>query len=155
MTSEIYPKRATLNDVAKAAGVSYQTVSRVINGSPQVSSKTRHRVIQEIEALGFQPNRAAQALAKRRTFTLEVISFGLSYFGPAQMLTNIERAAKTLGYKTMFSTSDDMTLEDLQSLGGELAGLVDGVIIISPMSASNFGQIARAFRGLPFIQVGN
>ncbi|MHB8748706.1 MAG: LacI family DNA-binding transcriptional regulator [Aggregatilineales bacterium] len=155
MSSDARPKRATLNDVAKAAGVSYQTVSRVINGSPQVSSKTRRRVMQEIQTLGFRPNRAAQALAKRRTFTLEVISFGLDYFGPAQMLTSVERAAKTLGYKTMFSTSDDMTSDDLHVLGGELAGLVDGVIIISPVSASNFAQIAQAFRGLPFIQVGN
>ena len=149
------PKRATLNDVAKAAGVSYQTVSRVINDSPQVSGKTRRRVIQEIETLGYKPNRAAQALAKRRTFTLEVISFGLGYFGPAQMLTSVEQAAKTLGYKTMFSTSEDMTLDDLYMLGGELAGLVDGIIIISPVSTSNSAQIARAFQGLPFIQVGN
>src|SRR5262249_49391378 len=149
------PKRATLNDVAKAAGVSYQTVSRVINDSPQVSGKTRRRVMQEIEALGYQPNRAAQALAKRRTFTLEVVSFGLGYFGPAQMLTSVEQAAKTLGYKTMFSTSEDMTLDDLQTLGSELAGLVDGIIIISPVSTSNSAQIATAFRGLPFVQVGN
>jgi LacI family transcriptional regulator len=150
-----HPKRATLNDVAKAAGVSYQTVSRVINDSPQVAGKTRRRVLQEIEALGYQPNRAAQALAKRRTFTLEVVSFGLGYFGPAQMLTSVEQAAKSLGYKTMFSTSEDMTLDDLKMLGSELAGLVDGIIIISPVSTSNSAQIAKAFRGLPFIQVGN
>lgn len=155
MASNGRPKRATLNDVAKAAGVSYQTVSRVINGSPQVSIKTRRRVMQEIQTLGFQPNRAAQALAKRRTSTLEVISFGLGYFGPAQMLTSVERAAKALGYKTMFSTSDDMSPDDLYTLGGELAGLVDGVIIISPVSASDSAQIAQAFRGLPVIQVGN
>jgi len=155
LDSENRPKRATLNDVAQAAGVSYQTVSRVINDSPQVSPKTRHQVLHAIELLGFQPNRAAQALAKRRTFTLEVISFGLDYFGPAQMLSSVEHAAKAQGYKTMFATIAQMSPTELQTLTDGLAGLVDGVIVIAPITAAAVLPTTTTWRGVPILQIGN
>ena len=68
-------KRPTLRDVAREAGVSYQTVSRVINGDLHVASLTRNRVEKTIEKLGYRPNRAAQLLQTERSHTLEVIMF--------------------------------------------------------------------------------
>src|SRR3954454_24144678 len=82
-------KAATLNDVAKQAGVSYQTVSRVINGSPHVSPQTLQRVQDAIRLLDYQPNKAAQMLVTGRSHTLEVITAGIGHYGPAQMMVGV------------------------------------------------------------------
>src|SRR5260221_9110080 len=97
------PKPPTVYDVAKKACVSYQTVSRVINGSPHVSAKTLRRVQDAIRELDYQPNKAAQTLVTGRSHTIEVITAGVGHYGPAHMMVGVERAARQLGYKVMFS----------------------------------------------------
>src|SRR5215212_6852913 len=72
-------KRPTLRDVAREAGVSYQTVSRVINDDSHVSPMTRGKVQQAINTLGFRPNRAAQILQTERSHTIEVVIFYYSF----------------------------------------------------------------------------
>jgi DNA-binding LacI/PurR family transcriptional regulator len=69
--SLIYGKQATLNDVALHSGVSYQTVSRVVNNHPHVATETRARVLSAIQKLGYRPNRAARSLVTRRSSTRE------------------------------------------------------------------------------------
>src|SRR5260370_13609668 len=92
-------KKATLYDVAKAVGVFYQTVWRVVKGSPNVCPKTLQRVQEAIRELDYQPNRAARTLATRRSNTLAVIFFGVTQYGPSRMLTSVERSARELGYQ--------------------------------------------------------
>src|SRR5258708_31103545 len=75
--NERQAKKATLHDVAKSAGVSYQTVSRVINNSPHVSPRTLRRVQKAINELHYQPNRAARILNTGRSNSLEVVFFGI------------------------------------------------------------------------------
>ena len=82
-------KRATIKQVASEAQVSTQTVSRVINGRPDVSPETRIRVQQVIERLSYQPSAVARSLIGRRTYTLGVVASGLQYFGPSSTLTGI------------------------------------------------------------------
>src|SRR5687768_7095838 len=96
-------KRATLHDVADYSGVSYQTVSRVVNNNPNVANATRRRVLEAIEALGYQPNKLAQALVMRRSFTIKMITFGLGYYGPAQMVISVEQVAKAQGYQLVLT----------------------------------------------------
>jgi DNA-binding LacI/PurR family transcriptional regulator len=80
----------TVHDV----GVSSQTVSRVINGSPKVRESTRNRVLEVVAALKFRPNRMAQSLASRRSNQIGLITYALSDLGPTQVLVRLEEAAR-------------------------------------------------------------
>ena len=71
-------------DVARAAGVSQKTVSRVVNGAPHVRPDVRERVNQAIEQLGYRPNAAAQALARERSHTIGVLALGTRLYGPSR-----------------------------------------------------------------------
>src|SRR5712671_7653653 len=82
-----------MTDVAQLAGVSHQTVSRVLNDHPNVRPQTRELVLAAITELGYRPNAAARTLVTRRTHALGVISFDTTLYGPASMLYGIERAA--------------------------------------------------------------
>src|SRR5512135_103324 len=107
-------KRVTLYDVARHAGVSYQTVSRVINGYPHVAAETRARILQVIETLDYRPNATARSLATRRSCTFGVVTYGLSYYGPVQMMLSAERAAKAAGYSLRVTDIGEMTLDEVQ-----------------------------------------
>jgi DNA-binding LacI/PurR family transcriptional regulator len=87
----------SIRDVAAAAGVSYQTVSRVINGHASVKESTRELVHVTIEALGFRPNRAARALAGGPVQSVTVVMPNTILFGPTQALRGIEEAARAAG----------------------------------------------------------
>ena len=91
-------RAAVMSDVGRLAGVSHQTVSRVINGSRHVSPATRARVLAAMEELDYRPNSIARALATGRTRTLGVVSFDTTLYGPASTLFGIERAAHQAGY---------------------------------------------------------
>jgi DNA-binding LacI/PurR family transcriptional regulator len=145
-------KRATLYDVAEQAGVSYQTVSRVINGSPHVSAKTLKRVQEAIRNLDYQPNKAAQTLVTRRSFTLEVITAGTVHYGPAQMMTSVEQAARALGYKLTFSNVEDATKEEIQAVVDTFVN-VDGVIAITPIRDEIYETLTEACPK-PFVKIG-
>ena len=121
-----------LADVARLAGVSSQTVSRVVNGAPHISAQTRGRVEQAIQRLGYRPNTAARALARGRTGLVGVISTGASYFGPTSILRSIEDAARA---ENLFVTSINLptlTRELLdESVEHFLHLLVEGIVIIA------------------------
>jgi len=83
-----------MRDVARLAGVSHQTVSRVLNGHPQVSPAARQRVREAVEQLGYKPNVTARALASRRTMNIGVIAAGPFQYGPTTMLLSIAEIAR-------------------------------------------------------------
>ena len=99
-------------DVARLAGGSHQTVSRVLNSHPNVKPQTRDSVLAAIAELGYRPNAAARTLVTRRTRTLGVVSFDTTLYGPASMLYGIERAA-TLGIPLDGSAAAIIELGDL------------------------------------------
>lgn len=86
-------------DVARAAGVSHQTVSRVLNGSERVSAETRRRVEDAVLTLGYRRNLAARLLASSRSGLVGVASWGTSQFGPANVMLGLEEAAKATRYR--------------------------------------------------------
>jgi DNA-binding LacI/PurR family transcriptional regulator len=102
---------ASIRDVASAAGVSYQTVSRVINGSSRVKESTRELVLAAIDQLGFRPNRAARALAGGPVQSLTVLTSDTSLYGYAGTLAGIEEAARaadfTVGVRVLDSADPD------------------------------------------------
>src|SRR3954465_3901055 len=87
-----------MSDVARLAGVSHQTVSRVINDNAHVRAETRQRVETAMRQLGYRPNSVARALVTGRSMTLGVVSFDTTLYGPASTLFGIERAAHDAGY---------------------------------------------------------
>lgn len=87
-----------LRDVARAAGVSHQTVSRVINGSPNIRESTRQRVLSAIDELHYRPNTVARALASGRSRRIGVLIESSSHYGPMNMLRGVELAARKADY---------------------------------------------------------
>ncbi|MEV3858984.1 LacI family DNA-binding transcriptional regulator [Streptomyces sp. NPDC050095] len=92
------PRAASIRDVAAAAEVSYQTVSRVINGHPSVKPATRERVLAAIEELGFRRSAAAHALASGRTKAVTVLTADTTNHGYAHILQGVEEAARAASY---------------------------------------------------------
>jgi LacI family transcriptional regulator len=91
--------RTTIGDVARVAGVSKATVSRVLAGQTRyVRDETRQRVLKAVDELGYLPSNAARSLKSKRSFTLGIVGYGLEYFGPSCTLSGIEQEASKLGY---------------------------------------------------------
>jgi DNA-binding LacI/PurR family transcriptional regulator len=126
-------RRAVMADVAKLAGVSHQTVSRVINGSAHVKPATKQRVLAAMGQLDYRPNPAARALVTGRSRTLGVVSFDTTLYGPASTLFAIEQAAHDAGY---FLTVVSLLAIDRASVLDALDRLrvqgVDGILVITP-----------------------
>jgi DNA-binding LacI/PurR family transcriptional regulator len=79
------PRQVVMVDVARRAGVSHQTVSRVINDPERVRTETREKVLAAIRELDYRPNRAARALATGRTGTVGVVAYDTRLYGPCFM----------------------------------------------------------------------
>ena len=95
--------QVTIAQVAREAGVSMQTVSRVINNRQEITSVTRQRVQEVIEKLGYHPNVLARSLSQRRSHTLGVAAAGIEYYGPSRTLIGIDQAANRLGFSIVLS----------------------------------------------------
>jgi LacI family transcriptional regulator len=96
-------QQTTIKEIAERAGVSKQTVSRVVNDRPDVSTETRQKVQGIIDELGYQPSELALDLARGRTSTIGVITSGIQYYGQIQMLAGVEESANSLGYSLSLS----------------------------------------------------
>ncbi|MGP3960335.1 LacI family DNA-binding transcriptional regulator [Nonomuraea sp. 3N208] len=101
---DVPPDRsASIWDVARVAGVSQQTVSRVINGKARVSESTRAKVLRVIAELGYRPNRLAQALAGGPVRSVTVLTSDTTLYGAAATLRGMEEAARTAGFSVGIS----------------------------------------------------
>ncbi len=146
-------RKPTLHDVADLAGVSYQTVSRVVNRHPSVAKPTRARVLRAIESLDYSPNRVAQSLVTRRSNSVGILSSGTQYYGPAQMLSNIEAALKAEGYGLVYAAVDDVAEDELERRIAAMRGqLVDGLVLITPIEAYRVDEIAARIH-MPFVMI--
>lgn len=130
-------KSVGIREVARLAGVSRQTVSRVINGHPSLRPETRDRVLATIEKLGYRPNRLAQALGRGMSGTLGVLlSQRVSYSAAGEALLGIEAAAREAGYlvnTTRIADSDPDSLREALEL--QTQAMVEGLIIIAPQTS--------------------
>lgn len=121
-------------DVARLAGVSQKTVSRVLNNEPYVSEQAREKVLAAAEALGYRLNNAARALASGRTRTIGVVSLGTALYGPATLLSGIERAARDAGYAVRVVNTFE---GEASGIAGAVESLleqgVDGIVISEPI----------------------
>jgi DNA-binding LacI/PurR family transcriptional regulator len=144
---------AVMADVARVAGVSQMTVSRVLNHHPLVAEGTRARVTAAIDELAYRRNPAARTLVTRRSQTLGVISAHTALYGPVSTLLGVEQAARTAGY---FLSIVSLSTLDLDSVGAALDRLidqaVDGIIVIAP-EARSADALVRLPRPIPVVAV--
>ncbi|WOP17722.1 LacI family DNA-binding transcriptional regulator [Raineyella sp. LH-20] len=134
----------SMRDVARVAGVSHQTVSRVINDSPQIRPETRERVQAAIAELGYRPSAVARALAHGRTRRIGMIIESTSHYGPISMLRGSEVAARKAGYSSTTYTVTPDSIEDFREGVDFLTGQdVEGLVVIVPRTETleSLGQL--------------
>jgi DNA-binding LacI/PurR family transcriptional regulator len=131
------PRAVVMADVARLAGVSQQTVSRVLNESPHVRADTRQRVLDAMRKLEYRPNSVARALVTGRSKTLGVVSFDTTLYGPASTLFGIERAAHDAGYFVSIVSLRSLDRASVLSAVGRLRDQgVDGILVIAPQESA-------------------
>ena len=129
--------RANIRQVAALAGVSHQTVSRVLNGHASIRPATRQRVLEAIAELDYRPNHAARALATRKTNRIGVIVDSAVEYGPNSTLRGLERAARAAGYSVTSATvGDDDPLGPSIALEHLMMQGIDALCLIAPRSSS-------------------
>jgi len=144
-------KRITIKDVAREAGVSTQTVSRVINNFSYVSADTRQRVENVIEEMGYRPSTLARSLSQQRSYTLGVVVFGLKYIGPSRTLNGITDAAEKLDYMLLMKELD--IHYDTNSVKNVIDSLfsrqVDGIIWAAPEIGDSHAWLKNHLESIP------
>jgi DNA-binding LacI/PurR family transcriptional regulator len=142
-------------DVARLAGVSHQTVSRVINAHASVSPDTRRRVEAAIDLLGYRRNVAARALVTKESRTLGVVSVDTSHYGPSRTLFGVEAAARQAGYFVSFATLRHVDQTEMRAAVHHLLGAnVDGIIVIAALSSA-LDAVAGVVSSVPLVSVAS
>ncbi|MFI8593062.1 LacI family DNA-binding transcriptional regulator [Microbacterium sp. NPDC078428] len=145
-------RRVSMADVAAAAGVSGQTVSRVANGSARVDPATRARVEAAMASLGYRPHRAARALRTGRTHTLGVVVRTLASVGNTRMLESVVEAAAGRGYAVVVASLAGGSGEDAAAAFASLHDQgVDGAIVLNEATPSV--RAAGPPAGMPVVAI--
>ncbi|MBO0796428.1 MAG: LacI family DNA-binding transcriptional regulator, partial [Ktedonobacteraceae bacterium] len=143
--------KITIRDVAQVAGVSYQTVSRVINESDNVTEETRKRVLQAMHKLDYSPNKVARMLTTNRSQTLELIIVDVLHGGRlADSVKNMAHVAKECGYRLLISEASSDTLGEAFSNAASL--LVDGIIMYAPRLQITDEKLRELSLGIPLVR---
>ena len=144
---------ATIRDVARLAGVSHQTVSRVINNLPGMSDATRLRVEGSMRQLGYRPNRTATALATNRSKTIGIVCTDTGRFGAPKALRTIERAAREADYHVSTVNITTLGPENMTRALEYLADQkIEGLIVLAPQAAMIDHVMATGVK-VPFVAV--
>jgi DNA-binding LacI/PurR family transcriptional regulator len=145
---------AVIGDVAQLAGVSNQTVSRVLNEHPNVHPDTRERVLDAIRQLNYRPNLMARGLVRQRSHMIGVVSFDTVLFGPASTLLGIGRAARDEGYGVTIVTPESADRSSIADAMATITGqAVAGVIIVFPSRTASTTALLSLREGLPAVAV--
>ena len=145
--------KPVMADVAKLAGVSYQTVSRVINGSSSIRPATKARVQQAIEELGYRPNTAARALVTRRSGIIGIIGTSSALYGPSSVERSVQEAARTAGYFTSFVPLAEVAPESMRDALGHLSRQSVEAIVMIAAQEDAVDAAHSADAGVPLIVV--
>ena len=140
-------------DVARLAGVSHQTVSRVLNEHPNVRPLTRERVLAAIRELAYRPNAAARTLVTRRTHTLGVITSDTMLYGPTSMLYGFERAAHDAYFVSVASLPALDRRSMLDAVERFLGQGIEGIIVIATVDTA-VAALGHVPPEVPLVAVG-
>ncbi len=140
----------TIYDVAREANVSMATVSRVVNGNPNVKPTTRKKVLEAIDRLGYRPNAVARGLASKKTTTVGVIIPDISNTFYAELARGIEDIATMYKYNIILSNSDQNKEKEFHLLNTMLGKQVDGIVFmgedITDIHAEEFKKVSSTNR---------
>ncbi|MDQ0642239.1 LacI family DNA-binding transcriptional regulator [Microbacterium murale] len=143
----------SIRDVARLAGVSHQTVSRVLNDHPSIRPETKKRVQDAIAVLDYKPNLAARALVTSRSRTIGVLSATIGEFGPTSSIASIEDAARVEGYSVttvnLPATTPEAIGDAIRQLGREQ---VSGIVVLAPQ-VRVFNVLRGMAVGVPFVSL--
>jgi DNA-binding LacI/PurR family transcriptional regulator len=146
-------QRPSIYDVAKKAGVSHMTVSRVLNGHPNIRESTRERVLKTIDEMNYTRSSIARALATRRAMRIGVLVDSPVQYGPNSTLRALESAARDVGYAiSAFSISDDEHSQIDAGVVDLVTQGVDALCVIAPR-ASSLHLLRQQSTGLPTIVI--
>jgi DNA-binding LacI/PurR family transcriptional regulator len=141
-------------DVARLAGVSHQTVSRVLNEHPNVRPLTRERVLAAIRELAYRPNAAARTLVTRRTHTLGVITADTMLYGPTSMLYGFERAAAHDAYFVSVASLPALDRRSMLDAVERFLGQgIEGIIVIATVDTA-VAALGHVPPEVPLVAVG-
>ncbi len=142
----------TFKDVARLAGVSTQTVSRVTNGADNVAEETRKRVNDAIKKLDYVPNKGAQMLRRANSHILGIISLDISLYGAALIANGIRHQAHELGYTTALCVLEDCSLEGFRvCIRKLLAQKIESIVVNVPISREVAESLVEQFSQLTFV----
>jgi DNA-binding LacI/PurR family transcriptional regulator len=143
----------SIRDVARLAGVSHQTVSRVLNDHPSIRPETKKRVQDAIAVLDYKPNLAARALVTSRSRTIGILSATIGEFGPTSSIASIEDAARVEGYSVttvnLPATTPEAIGDAIRQLGREQ---VSGIVVLAPQ-VRVFNVLRGMAVGVPFVSL--
>jgi DNA-binding LacI/PurR family transcriptional regulator len=143
-------RSVVMMDVARVAGVSQKTVSRVVNGAPHVRADVRDRVNRAIKDLGYRPNVAAQALARERSHTIGVLALGTPLIGPSRRVFTFEHEARRLGYRVALIFVADLSAGSVaDGIDALLRQGVEGLLVEVPTHLIDLDPAQLA--GLPVV----
>ena len=151
--SDTASRAPVMQDVARLAGVSHQTVSRVINGATSIRPETRDRVLEAIERLGYRPNTAARALVSGRSATIGIIAAASTHFGPTSIHRTVNTAAREAGFFASSVSLAEMTREAFEAAVDHLDRLaVEGIVVVAGHDEALEVARSRSAR-FPFVVV--
>ncbi|MBU3867533.1 LacI family DNA-binding transcriptional regulator [Streptomyces sp. 4503] len=140
-------------DVARVAGVSAQTVSRVLSGHPNVQERTRAKVMAAVDQLGYRRNNAARVLSSGRSRAIGVVNLQTNFYSRAAVTSGIENAAQAAGYAVSMATTASLDSFAIDRALSRLADQgVDGVILAVPLIHSS-ERIEQFTRSTPTITI--
>ena len=137
---------STINDVAKRAGVSAMTVSRVVNGTGYTSTETRARVEAAIEELGYVPNALARQLRSKRTKTIALVVSDISNPFFTTIARGVEDYCVGHGFSVMYCNTDEDEAEEEQYLLMLIERQVDGILLVPARSSGDSFRLLHAHR---------
>jgi DNA-binding LacI/PurR family transcriptional regulator len=144
-----------MRDVAALAGVSPQTVSRVLNAPHTVSQETRSRVLRVIDEVGYRRNFAARALSSSKSRTIGVVDSGSNILGQARMLETVEAAARNAGYATSVAIVHRPSAAAIQDAFQHLIEMdVEGIVVMGNTVAL-VEAAARAASRVPLAMIAS
>ncbi|MDD1822319.1 substrate-binding domain-containing protein [Photobacterium sp. ZSDE20] len=142
----------TFKDVAKLAGVSTQTVSRVTNGSESVAELTRNKVNAAIKQLGYVPNKGAQMLSRAKSTSVGVVTLDMALHGAAMIANGVRMQAHDMNYGIAFSVVSEPNLANTREAIRELmAQQVDSIILNVPLKSVDAELLVEQYQHLNLI----
>ncbi|MFA0326466.1 LacI family DNA-binding transcriptional regulator [Vibrio splendidus] len=142
----------TFKDVAKLAGVSTQTVSRVTNGSQDVAESTRNKVNAAIKQLGYVPNKGAQMLSRAKSTSVGLVTLDMALHGAAMIANGVRMQAHDMGYGVAFAVVSEPNLANTREAIRELmAQQVDSIILNVPLESADAELLVEQYQHLNLI----